>query len=158
MEPQEDGQRLHARVAQKIVEMEDNKEKVKFLLSLDDPDHDKIIEYNDLLEIINHQIQEELENPDVIWTFKSISAHEGPLRPSDLSYNGSMWNVLVNWEDGSSTYEPLNVIAADDPVTCAKYALEAGLLDKPGWKRFRCIVKSQKRYQRMVNQARLHSV
>ena len=30
-------------------------------------------------------------------------------------------------------YEPLDVIAADDPVTCTIYAKEKGLLDEPGW-------------------------
>ena len=158
MEPQEDGTRLRARVARKIIEMEDNKEKVKFLLTLDEADRDEIIEYNDLLEIINSQIQAELDNPDVLWTFKNISAHQGPLRSNDPSYNGSMWNVLVNWEDGSSTYEPLNVIAADDPVECAKYAKAAGLLDEPGWKQFRRLVKSEKRFNRMVKQANLKSI
>ena len=158
MEPQPDGTRLRARVARKIIEMEDNKEKVKFLLTLDDPDRDKIIEYNELLDIINRQVQEELENPDIMWTFKSILAHEGPLKPGDPSYKGSTYNVLVNWEDGTSTYEPLSTIAADDPVTCAKYAKENGLLEVKGWKRFKRLVKSEKRYERMIKQARLRSV
>ena len=115
--------------------MEDNEEKIKFLLTLDDPDRDKIMEYNELLDIINRQVQDELENPDIIWTFKSIEAHWGPLKPGDKDYKGSLYNVLVNWEDGSSTYEPLNIIAADDPVTCAKYAKENDLLDTKVWEK-----------------------
>ena len=64
----------------------------------------------------------------------------------------------MEWEDGSKTYEPLTVIAKDDPVTCAIYARDNDLLDKPGWKRFRAVVKNQKKMERMINQARLKSV
>lgn len=39
------------------------------------------------------------------------------------NYNGSSYNIMVEWEDGSTTFEPLSVIAADDPVTCAVYAI-----------------------------------
>jgi hypothetical protein len=49
------------------------------------------------------------------------------------------------------------VIATDDPVTCAIYARENGLLDKPGWKRFQHIAKNEKKFTRMVNQAKLKS-
>jgi hypothetical protein len=30
--------------------------------------------------------------------------------------------------------EPLNIFGKDDPVTCAVYACEHGLLDEEGWK------------------------
>ena len=59
---------------------------------------------------------------------------EGPLKPNDKHYKGSMYNVLVQWEDGSETYEPLAIIMKDDPVTCARYAMENDLLETSGWK------------------------
>ena len=34
----------------------------------------------------------------------------------------SKYNVQVEWETGEITFEPLSIIAADDPVTCAAYA------------------------------------
>jgi hypothetical protein len=37
--------------------------------------------------------------------------------------------MLVEWENGEITTEPLSVIAADNPVTCAVYAREHDLLD-----------------------------
>jgi hypothetical protein len=43
------------------------------------------------------------------------------------------------------TLEPLRVIAADDPVSCVLYARGNGLLDKPGWKRFKHIPKQEKK-------------
>ena len=30
----------------------------------------------------------------------------------------------IEWETGEITFEPLSVIAADDPITCAAYAKE----------------------------------
>jgi hypothetical protein len=37
--------------------------------------------------------------------------------------------LLVEWENGEITTEPLSVIAANDPVTYAVYAREHELLD-----------------------------
>ncbi len=64
----------------------------------------------------------------------SITAHQGPLSPKDPQYLGSTWNTLTNWEDGSSTYEPLHIIGKDMPDMCAQYALDHNLLEEPGWK------------------------
>jgi hypothetical protein len=64
---------------------------------------------------------------------------------------------LIEWVNAEITKEPLTIIAADDPVSCAIYARENGLLDKPGWKRFKHIAKQEKKFTRMVNQAKLTS-
>ena len=56
------------------------------------------------------------------------------------------------------TYEPLAQMIADDPVTCALYAKEQGLLDKPGWKRMKGIARRDKKMIRMLNQIRLRSI
>ena len=45
---------------------------------------------------------------------------------------GSKYNVQVEWETGEITFEPLSIIAADDPVTCAAYAKENDLLALEG--------------------------
>ena len=63
----------------------------------------------------------------------------------------------MKWSDGSITYEPLSVIGADSPVTVAIYAKKNGLLDTPGWKRFKRLAKREKKLLRMVNQAKLQS-
>jgi hypothetical protein len=49
------------------------------------------------------------------------------------------------------------MIASDDPVTCAEYAMKHHLLETPGWKRFRRFAKSEKKLKRMINQAKLKS-
>ena len=47
-------------------------------------------------------------------------------------YKGSSYNVKIEWENGEVTYEPLDMITKDDPVTCAIYARKNNLLNKPG--------------------------
>ena len=46
--------------------------------------------------------------------------------------------------DWRKTYEPLSVLAADDPVTCATYFKEYDHLHNDGWKRFRHLAKRDK--------------
>ncbi|KAG7350834.1 hypothetical protein IV203_010194 [Nitzschia inconspicua] len=97
-----------------------------------------------------------MENP-VLWKYKKIVSHQGPLRQGDKDYKGSAWNVLLEWETGEVTAEPLNIIAKDDPVTCAIYAKENGLLNTEGWKRFKSCARREKKFTRMVKQAFLRS-
>jgi hypothetical protein len=76
--------------------------------------------------------------------------HQGPLLQHDKDYNGSKFNVLVEWENGEITTEPLLVIAANNPVTCAVYAREHDLLDVEGWKHFWNLAKREKHFLRKV--------
>ena len=77
------------------------------------------------------------DDQTIVWKFKRIAGHQGPLKKGDPRYNGSKFKVLVEWETGESTYKPLDVIAADNPVTCAIYAKEKGLLHEPSWRHFK---------------------
>ena len=54
------------------------------------------------------------------------------------------YNVLVEWETREKTHEPLPVLAADDPVTCASYTKGNGISYLNGWKRFKNIAKRDK--------------
>jgi hypothetical protein len=56
------------------------------------------------------------------------------LNKNHSSWKGDEYDVKVEWENGEVSYEPLHMIAADDPVMCAIYAKYYGLLDKNGWK------------------------
>ena len=85
--------------------------------------------YNKLMDFI----QKNVENDDIVWKFWRINGHQGPFKPSDLHYMGSRFNVRIEWENGEITYEPLDVIAANDPITCAIYARENCLLNELGW-------------------------
>ena len=92
-----------------------------------------------------------------VWKFRRISGHEGPLHQHHPNYKGSKYNVMVEWETGEITSEPLDIIAKDDPVTCAIYAKDNNLLEISGWKRFKGIAKRHKKFIRIINQAKLRS-
>ena len=53
--------------------------------------------------------------------------------------------------------EPLSIIAADDPVSCAIYAKENGILDTPGWRCFMTLAKRDQHQIQMANKAKLKS-
>jgi hypothetical protein len=72
-------------------------------------------------------------------------------------YKGSTSNMLVAWETGESTYEPLDFIASDDPIKCAEYSLKHNLLDEPGWKHFRPYTRKKNKLGCIVNQTKASS-
>ena len=156
LDPQKDGHQFRARIVKAVEDhessLQDNPTRIQFLCKYNDDQAEEIITYNQLLEYISRD-----EASDIVWKFKRITAHQGPLQPSHHDYQGSLYNVMVEWENGEITSEPLQTIAADDPVTCAIYAKENNLLDKPGWKRFKSLAKRQKKFTRLVNQAKLRS-
>jgi hypothetical protein len=84
-----------------------------------------------LSNIIEEQHTAKEEGTQESWTFKFVTDHQGPMS----SNKGSSFNVLVKWEDGSETYEPLDIIMKDDPITMAQYAEDRGSIDTSGWKK-----------------------
>jgi len=152
LDPQEDGQPFHAHIVQAIEDQDANlhstAEQFKFHCSINDDQYEEILLYNEILNYI--------EQPDddgtKLWKFRHIIAHEGPLKPNDPTYKGSRYNVMIKWEDGKVTSEPLTIIAADDLVTCAIYARENDLLEHKGWKHFKGIARQDKKLLCVINQ------
>ena len=134
-------------------EVKDNLTRIKYKLQSTDDKFEDIMTYAKILDHIEKQEQQDW----TLWKFKQIMLHQGPLKPDDPHYLGSMYNVKMEWEDGTTTCEPLKIIAADDPVTCAIYAKENQLLDKPGWKQFKRLATRTKKFVRAINQAKLRS-
>ena len=93
-----------------------------------------------------------------LYRFRAIIGHQGPLLASDPDWKGSKYNVQVEWENGEITFEPLSIIAADDPVTCAAYAKENDLLALEGWRRFRSLAKKDKVLARTIKQSKIRQV
>lgn len=154
--PTDDGQRFRGKILEtldgKNRDLHNNLERIKFRCSINDDEFEEVLSYGEILNLI------EKDETDLgVWKFKSISAHQGPLSKGDKEYKGSRYNVLVNWETGENTYEPLHLIAADDPVPCAIYAKENNLLEDPGWKKFKRLANRQKKLLRLTNQAKLYS-
>jgi hypothetical protein len=154
MDTQEDSQRFHAHIVEYISDHESNvrhtDDHVKFRISVNEDEYEEIITYNELMDFI----EKNQENNTIVWRFRCIVGHQGPLLQHDKDYNGSRFNVLVEWENGEITTEPLSVIAANNPVTCAVYAREHDLLDVEGWKRFRNLAKREKHFLRLIKQAK----
>ena len=93
-----------------------------------------------------------------LYKFKAITNHHGLLKKSDPNHNGSPYNVVVEWETGETTEEPLSIIAQDDPVTCAAYAKEHNQLHLPKWNKLIHIAKHQKTLTRAINQTKIRQV
>jgi hypothetical protein len=89
--------------------------------------------------------------------FRKILSHQGPLSNNDKDRNGSKYIVMIEWVNGEISLNPLSAIAADDPVPCAIYARDNNLLDVDGWKHLNAISKRQKKFDLIVNQAKLRS-
>jgi hypothetical protein len=135
LDKEHDGQQFRARILKLIQDheskLEENPTRIKFLLSINDDQAQEVITYNKLIDYLNKG-----QDNEVLWKFRRIVSHQGPIKPGHPDYKGSPYNVMIEWETGETTAEPLQLIAADDPVTCAIYAKENNLLDQPGWRRF----------------------
>lgn len=153
MDGNKEGTRHRARIVDQITdEFKRTKEHTKFKLSVNNDEYEDVMTYSEILRHLEKDQEQE-----TLWRFKRIIGHQGPLDSQHPEYKGSSYNVQVEWENGEITFEPLKTIAADDPVTCAIYARDKGLLDTDGWKRFRRDAKRDKKLQRMINQAKLRS-
>ena len=75
--------------------------------------------YNQLLEHFENAQDNDMGMDQELFKFRPIIGHQGPLAASVPDWKGSKYNVQVEWETGEITYEPLAILAADDPVTCA---------------------------------------
>ena len=151
-----DGRTFRAEIVRQVLELDDsNQKRIKFLVKLGDGEIEEIIEYNILSDLVEKYENASRDDPDRLWAINRITGHQGPLRESDRRYKGSTYNVLVEWEDGSTTYEPLSIVIKDDPITLAKYGLDNDLLDRDGWKRLKRTVQREKLFKRMLKQAKL---
>ena len=151
------GERLRATIRRKVIEtskllddQHDNAiDKINFHLDVGQGRAEAIMSY---VQILDHLDQKEQQED--LYKFRAITGHEGPLSPQDENYKGSKYNVMVEWETGEITDEPLSLIAADDPVTCAEYAKKHDLLHLDGWKRLKHIAKNQKQLTRAITNLR----
>ena len=66
-----------------------------------------------------------------LYKFIAITYHQGPLKKNDHNYNGSHYNVIIEWETWEMTEEPLSIVAQNDPVTCAANVMEHNVFHLP---------------------------
>ena len=155
--PPEDNGECHMA---KIIDIDDHGqplEDIKFKLKINKDQAEEIMSYNQLMDYIQKGTDAE-EDPDSLFRFRDIVAHQGPLESTDPNHKGSKYNVMVEWESGEVTYEPLTLISKDDPIACAVYAKKHDLLDTTGWKHLKRYAKNSKRLIRAVKQSRIRQV
>ena len=144
----------------KIIDIDDHGqplEDIKFKLKINKDQAEEIMSYNQLMDYIQKGTDAE-EDPDPLFKFRDIVAPQGPLESTDPDHKGSKYNVMVEWESGEVTYEPLTLISKDDPITCAVYAKIHDLLDTTGWRHLKRYAKTSKRLIRAVKQSRIRQV
>ena len=154
--PEDNGERHMA----KIIDIDDHGqplEDIKFKLKINKDQAEEIMSYNQLMDYIQKGTDAK-EDPDSLFKFRDIVAHQGPLESTDPNHKGSKYNVMVEWESGEVTYEPLTLISKDDPIICAVYAKKHDLLDTTGWKHLKRYAKTSKRLIRAVKQSRIRQV
>ena len=120
--PEENGERHRAKVTRQVVEIidQDNGQRVEninFILEIGNGKVEELISYNQLLEHLENAHDHDICMDQELYRFRAIIGHQGPLLASDRDWKGSKYNVQVEWETGEITFEPLSIIAADDPVT-----------------------------------------
>ena len=75
----------------------------RFKLKIDGDQLDDLISYNQLLEYLEDKTDTgPLE--DGLYRFKCIKDYKGPYTSSDPEYNGSCYNLLIEWETGEQTW------------------------------------------------------
>ena len=160
----DDDTRVRAKILHRINDFknkvrEDSKDRPEVLRfkCLIDNDYEDVVAYNDIVDFV-----EQDDGWDGTWKFRKILNHKGPLRSGDTEYRGSSYNLLVEWETGECTWEPLHTkdktgVFDTDPVTVGIYAEENGLIGKTGWNfpYLKKIAKTHKRIIRRANQAKL---
>jgi len=159
MPPEDDGTRYRAKIITLIDnhlaenDFEKQPEHIKFKCLVNDQ-YKEIVAYNDIVDYIEAD-----DTWDGVWKFRRILDHKYVKR-SDKNYMQCSVNVLIEWESGETSWQPLHRkdkagIYDSDPVTVAIYACENNLLDAKGWKLpgLKKLAKTQKCILRHAKQA-----
>ena len=102
--PNQKGARHRASINQKVIEVsqklhEDHDtmvENINFLLGVGQGRSHAIISFNQVLNYLEKINQED----EILFTYRDITDHHGPLDNDDPNYKGSLYNVIVEWEIG----------------------------------------------------------
>jgi hypothetical protein len=163
MPPEEDGTQHRAKIVGEVIDEENPTDKFfnglaknndlrRFRVSVNDGEYEEILTYRDFCELIENE-----DGKDAIWKFKAIVGHNPKVLKSDPNYKNDDFNLLIEWETGEKTWEPLKVIMQDDPYLVALYARDNDLLGRKRFSRLRRLVKNEKKLTRMINQSKLRS-
>ena len=124
----------------------DGKDLFKFKCKVGDKVFEEIMTYNKMLEWCERDADK-----DDMYRIESIIGH----RRNRKARGG--WQLKIQWASGEVTWEDLSPIYNDDQVSVSLYARQNGLLGQPGFQRCKHHTKSDKKFARMINQARLRN-
>ena len=114
----ENGERKRATTCDQVHTLDhaqvSREDKLRFKLKIERDQLDDHISYNQLMENLEENFDTG-QHGDGLYKFKSIKDHRGPYTSTDPEYFGSSYNLLIEWETGEMTWEPLSNIIADDP-------------------------------------------
>ena len=134
----------HAGTTQRM-KVKDKVDEETYLVEYADGNEDTLT-YQEIINLLN----KDEETGHSLWTFTKILNH----RKATLNGKQTM-EVEVLWDTGEKTWEPLNIIKADDPVTVAQYVREKGLQGQPYWKWANRYLKNPKKFIRYCRQVYL---
>ena len=148
-----DGSRRRAQITAVVEEfkgqLDSDPQRVKFKAKIGGSNFEELIEYNDLMELIEEQKEYDVGT----WRFREILDHRAPKNKKEK------WKVLIEWESGERSWEPITNIYAGDKYMLAEYARDHDLIDK--WEgprmKIRAAAKNGKTLLRMIRQAKLKS-
>ena len=91
---------------------------------------EELISYNQLLDHLETANENDIGMDQELFNSRAIIRHQAQDRSR---LEGSKYNVKVQWETGEVSFDPLSVVGADGPVTCATYAKQHDLPALEGW-------------------------
>ena len=114
----ENGERKRATISEHVndlcQEQVSREDQLRFKLKIDGGQLDNLILHKQPMEYLEDKTDTgPLE--DGFFRFICIKDQKGPYTSSDPEYNGSCYNLLIEWETGEHTWEPLSNIIASDP-------------------------------------------
>ena len=104
----ENGERKRATISEHVKDLcqqqVSREDQLRFKLKIDGDQLDDLISYNQLMEYLEDKTDTgPLE--DGLNRSKCIKDHKGPYTSSDPEYNGSSYNLLIEWEPGEHVLE-----------------------------------------------------
>ena len=98
--PQENGERLRAKVKKKVVEEIEATDgnripNINFILDIGEGKVEELITYNQLLDHLEQTEEQDNSMDQELYKFRAIIGHEGPLKATDPIWKGSKWNVQI---------------------------------------------------------------
>ena len=123
-----------------------DQEQEMLLVSLIEVKATEIITYDYIIKGIDKKLQHdsELKDKGKLFSFQDITDH------LTIKVSSSIYEVLINWEDGHATLEPVSVMIRNYHIYLSNYARDKRLLDKPGWKQLRFYIKNDKKMIRLL--------